>query len=321
MVMVNTTKNTPTKNSSKVPAKTPVVQHHRVRTFFASIAGAIAVYLILASVTVVWLNRTLTDTNTFVATVGPLASKPAVQNFVAEKVADQIVQNAPTQDLANQLLPASQIKGQTPDAIRRQLESVVQSSVRQIIASPSFQTLWENTNRSAHAALVSQLNNANVSSISLDLSPAINGVVTELKTTQLKPIAKAIKIKPDTGKLDIKSDKISRIHDYYQKFKEATLAIVALAALMVALTIWLSVHHGKTARRILMSTGVLAIVQGLALTAPSVVKLPGNDVAAQAAARAIAGSLLHNLQIASFAIGAVCIIAAVGSMLYVKYRH
>lgn len=299
-----------------------LVKSHKVRTFFASIAGAIAVYLILSSITVVWLNRTLTNTNTFVGTVGPLVSKPAVQNFIAEKVTDQLLDNTPTQDLAKTLLPANELKGApAPQQLKQLLDPIVKNDVLQIVKSPAFQTLWENTNRTTHAALVAQLNNSNANSITLDLSPAINGVVAELKASQLKPVAKHITIKSDTGKLNIKSDNINRIHNYYEWFKEGTVAIVILTVLMIALSIWLSVHHGKTARRILLTTGILAILQGLLLEAPTVVKLPGNDPVQQAAAKAFAEALVHNLQLASVAIGVLCIAAAIGSKLYVQYRR
>ncbi len=307
--------------NTKINTAKVVVKSHKLRTFFASVTGAIAVCLILSSVTVVWLNRTLTNTGTFVATVGPLASKPAIQNFVAEKVTDQLLKNASTQDLAHQLLPGNQIAAQASSVLQDRLSSLVQTNVQQVIQSPGFLTLWENTIRSAHASLVAQLNNGNPSSINLDLSPAINGVVSELKSTQLRPVADQITISPNAGNLIIKSNNLSRIHHYYELFKEGTFVIVGIAVLMAALAIWLSVRHGKTARRILLATGILALLQGLLLEAPAVVKLPGNDAAAQAAARTVAEALLHNLQVASLTLGGLCIVAVVGSILYVRYRH
>src|SRR5260221_12672135 len=106
------------------------VQSHKVRTFFASIFGIIAVGLIMLSMTVVWLNRTLTDTTTFVQTVSPLASKPAIQNFVAQKVSEQLLNSAPTQDLAKMLLPAGQLSGLIPDDhLKMATKPVIDSTV------------------------------------------------------------------------------------------------------------------------------------------------------------------------------------------------
>lgn len=316
--MVNTTKNNSKKSITN--PKTPEPSH-KIRTFFAGIIGALAAYLIIASITVVWLNRTLTDTNTYVHTVSSLVTEPAIQHFVADKVTDQIIQNAPTMDLAKELLPPSAINAApTLEMLKAPLKTMIERNVLQIVQSPQFASLWQETNHNAHAALVSQLNNSNAEVISLDLSPAINGVVDQLKSTELKPIAKNLKLKPDAGKLEIKSDKIAKIHNFYKIFKDATLAIVIIAVLMIALSIWLSVHHGKTARRILFTTGTLALIQGLLLEAPTVAKF-SNNAAEQEAARAFAQVLLHNLQVASIVVGVLCIVAAIGSKLYVKYKH
>src|SRR5665811_776177 len=85
--------------------------HHKLRSFFSSIFGIMAVILILSSITVVWLNRTLIDTNTYVATVVPIVNKPSVQNFIANKVSTQLVKSVPISNLATALLPASDLNG------------------------------------------------------------------------------------------------------------------------------------------------------------------------------------------------------------------
>ncbi|HSW79442.1 MAG TPA: hypothetical protein VLG47_01570 [Candidatus Saccharimonadales bacterium] len=315
--MANTTQKSQVKSSNK-----PSEPSHKARTFFSALLGTVAVYLILMSITVVWLNRTLTDTNTYVATVGPLVSKPEIQNYVADKVTDQILQNAPTVDLAKKLLPAKVVQlAPAPEQLKAALQPIIRQNVLQVVQSQQFAQLWQSTNQSAHAALVTQLNSNNVSAISLDLSPAITGVVAQLKTTQLKPIADQIKVKSDTGKLDIKNDKIKRIHYFYHLFKEGTIVLILLAILLAASAIWLSTHHGKTARRILFGVGILSLLQAAILAAPSYATISGTNAADQAAAKTIAQALFHNLQVASLVIGLVCIVIAIGWKLFAKFKH
>jgi hypothetical protein len=67
------------------------VKHHKLRSFFSSIFGIIAVFLIMASISVVWLNRTLVSTSTYVGTVAPMVTKPAIQNMIADKVSTQLI--------------------------------------------------------------------------------------------------------------------------------------------------------------------------------------------------------------------------------------
>lgn len=303
-------------NQTKTQTKT-----HKVRTFFAAIAGIVAIYLILASITVIWLNQTLTNTSTYVSTVTPLVTKPAIQNFISQKVTTQLLSNAPVQNLATALLPASELNGtQTTVQLEALLKPVIESDVLQIVQSPSFSTLWINTNKTAHAQLISQLNN-NSGQITLDLSPAINGVISELKATQLGSLANKINVSPNAGKLDIKSSSISKVHHFYKLFQEGTVAIVIVTILAIGLSIWLSVHHAKTARRILFGTAILSLVQALLLEVPRLVTLPNSNQATQAAAKAFIEAIFHNLQIASLVVGVVCLVAAVGSKLYVKYHH
>jgi len=304
-------------NNPKAKAASQTPHSHKVRTFFASVFGVIGVYLIISSISVIWLNQTLTNTNVYVKTVSPLVTKPAIQNFIAAKVADQITKNAPVQDIAASFLPPSVIASEPSTQIQQQVNKVIQQNVLKVIQSPNFATLWESTNRAAHQAVVQQLNSGNLTSITLDLSPAINGVVSDLKTTQLAPAVAHINLAgKNNGVIVIKSKNLAHIHQYYQWFKEGTLAVVLLAILAVAASIWLSVHHGKTARRILFASGILLILQGLILEAPAFITVPSGDPTMEAAAKAFAGVLVHNLQVASLALGVIFVIAAVGSKLY-----
>lgn len=299
------------------PPTTPV--HHRARTFFASLFGIIAVWLILASVITVWLNRTLTDTNTYVAVVAPLATKPAVQDFVAQKVTEQLIKNAPTPDLANGLLPASQVNQETVDQLKTALQPVIYSNVLKVVSSPSFATTWKDVNQAAHTALVNQMTTGS-DQLTLDLHPVVVDVVNQLKATQLAPISNQITIEPNTGTLNLKNSGVSEVHRYYQDIQRGTIAIVVAAVLAVILSVILSVHHAKTIRRILMGTGVMLVLLAASIEVPALVALKITDAATQQVIVVIVQSLLRNLQIAALVGGVVCIIASLGSKLYSTLR-
>ena len=103
-------------------------------------------------------------------------------------------------------------------------------------------------------------------------------------------------------------------------FKQGTIAVVILAILAIAASILLSIHHGKTARRIFLISGILLILQGLLLEAPTLIKVPGNDPTTQEAAKAFIEVLFKNLQITTVAVGAIFVVAALGSKLYIKTK-
>ena len=71
--------------------------------------------------------------------MAPLVSKPAIQNYIAQKVTKEIMDNAPTQNLATTLLPAIDINGgQSTDQLKNLLNPVIQNTVINIVKSPSF---------------------------------------------------------------------------------------------------------------------------------------------------------------------------------------
>jgi hypothetical protein len=291
-------------------------RHHYVRTIFASIFGILALWLVLTSVVVVWLNRTLTDTNIYVKTVAPVVSKPEVQNYFANKLTDQIVDKNPVQDVAAALLPAEQVAGKTPEQLTPAVKAVIADNVKQVLSSTQFKQLWEDTNRSAHQQLLAQLNSG-AEEINLDLSPALAGVTEQLKTTQLAPLVDQIDLGKDNAKLNLKGDDIKKVHNSYESFKKATIVLVALGLVMAGLSVAISVHHIKTVRRIAFSTGLGLLVFSLALEVGSLLKFDGGDAAF---ASALAKTLLHSLLLLSFTLGLVLTIGSIGSKLYAKYH-
>lgn len=299
---------------SSAPNTKPVHKHHVIRTLFASLFGTIAMALILVSIVVVWLNRTLTDTNTYVSTVSPLVAKPAIQNYVAQQASQQLISNAPIADLAQTLLPASVTANQTNEQLQTLVRPIVVSSVLQVIKSSSFAEVWQSTNQTAHAALVTQLD-ANSADLSLDLSPLVTNVITQLGTTQLAPAISHISIPTGTGKLDLTGSSIDKIHHYYVLFKQVTLVIVGATLLAIVLCVIISVHHFKTARRIVIGTGIIALVLALLIAVPGYVFESSSD-SQQSAIVAIGQTLTHNLMIVMFILAGVCILGGIGSEIY-----
>ncbi len=296
----------PIKTTTKTSPVVTTPVHHPVRTLFAALFGTLAVLLILSSLVSVWLNRTLTNTNTFVSVVAPLASTPSIQNFAAQKVSEELLKNAPTQDLANALLPPTSVTGQTPEQLKAQLQPVLYKSVQQLVANPGFAELWKNTNQTAHSQLISQLN-SNSSELNLDLHPVVVGLAGQLKDTQLASVSSQLPIDQNTGKLNLRGSGIDQAHISYRRLQQGTIATVVLALLFAGLAILISTHHSKTLRRILIAVGVVCLLLAAAIQIPSLITIPVKDFATQKAIVAIIQKLFHNLQVASLVLGLGCI--------------
>ncbi|HEY5267810.1 MAG TPA: hypothetical protein VII94_01595, partial [Candidatus Saccharimonadales bacterium] len=227
-----------------------VVKKHKVRSFFSAISTIVGIYLILSSISVIWLNRTLTNTPTYVNTVAPLVTKPAIQKYIAQEVTTAILKNSPTQSLASALLPASEAASSlNVNQLNALMRPIIEADAIKIVQSPSFASLWRNTNETAHAALISQLNN-NSGEIDLNLSPAITGLINELNSSQLSALAGHISVTPNTGKISIKSGNIVQARHYYRLYEASTYGVVIVAILALGLAILLSGKRARLIRRI-----------------------------------------------------------------------
>ena len=109
----------------------PTQKHHYLRTPLAVLCGFLALWLLIASVVVVWLNHTLTDTPTFVKTLTPLASKPQVEDYFSHKISDQITANGSPQDVGLALLPNG-IAGLNDAQIQAQSKEVLDGALHQV---------------------------------------------------------------------------------------------------------------------------------------------------------------------------------------------
>jgi hypothetical protein len=296
------------------------VPHHRIRTTLASLCGALAISLLFTAILLVWLNRTLTDTGTYIRIVGPLADKPDIQNFVADQASEQIIKSAPINDVAQTLLTPEQIAGKTPEQLRPLVKSHVYTSVQQIVRSSQFATAWEQTNRQAHTALVAQLKSDTPTDLTLDLSPIVTSVTDQLKQTQLAPVSEQLKVDPASARVSLKGGILDKAASYYRTFQKALFGLVILVVGLFALTIIISVHHFKTLRRILLLVGISALVLAAILEAPSYIYVGGVGATEQKAIAQIARSLFQDLQLFCAWFGAACIAVAIATKIYTR-RH
>src|SRR5580692_4876547 len=120
-----------------------VVKTHKVRSFFSAVCAIAGIYLVLSSISVIWLNRTLTNTPTYVDTVAPLVTKPAIQKYISQEVTTAILNNSPTQNLASALLPASEAAANlSTTQLNNLMRPIIEADAIKIVQSPSFVSLW-----------------------------------------------------------------------------------------------------------------------------------------------------------------------------------
>ncbi|MFJ1970365.1 hypothetical protein ACIO93_16995 [Streptomyces sp. NPDC087903] len=173
------------------------VRHRGLRRAGAGILLVLTVLLAPLSVVAVWVNDIVSDTDRYVETVAPLASGPAVQKTLTDRLTNRVVKEVDVAAVTDSLTkvlkdadaPPRVVSGsQALEApLRSAVQTVVHRSVDRVITSDVFQQAWEGSNRRAHAAVVNVLTGegkgalrATGDSIQLDIGSVVDQVKQRL---------------------------------------------------------------------------------------------------------------------------------------------
>lgn len=148
----------------------------------------VAVFLVVltavlacATVPALYLRSEVLDTDRYVATVAPLASDPAIQAEIANKVTAQITEAVDIDGITREAMTelgkvaprvAAVITGLAP-AIAEQTRTLIHSAVSRFVASPQFQDLWTQVNRVAHQGIVNLATGNTGGTVSIDESGTV----------------------------------------------------------------------------------------------------------------------------------------------------
>ncbi len=143
----------------------------RVRRVLAWVLVVVACILAIVSVVIVFGRNELLNTDSYVNTVAPLASNPAIQTEVATRVSNTLIAKTDLSDRVKSALPPKAGFLVTP--ITSEVKSVAYSITLKLVESDEFQKLWVAANRASHKQLVAVLTGSTQGSVSTK-----NGKVT-----------------------------------------------------------------------------------------------------------------------------------------------
>ena len=258
----------------------PRPRRQRWRSVVATLLIVIGCIMAPLSVVAVWTKNLVTDTDRYVATVAPLASDPAIQSAVADKVTAEIFARLDVVGVTNQAVDALAERGLPPlvatqlHALSQPLANGVQSFVRdevgKVVASDTFADAWLTANRAAHSALVAALTGqtgegvtiAN-DTVSINLGPLIQEVKQRLIDRGFELASRIPDVNPSF--VLVQSDYIAQARAAFNLLNAIGNWLPVVALVFLALGVYVAKGH----RRALMGAGLgLAgsmLVLGLAL--------------------------------------------------------
>jgi hypothetical protein len=175
----------------------------RGHRFLVAILLVLGFVLTPVTIVVLFAHTEITDTGRYVSTIKPLASDPAVQQYTADQVTNQLFAQVDVGQYVTEALPprAQVLAGPLTNA----LKSFTHEATLRVLESKAFQTLWVESNRAAHQ----QINDILKGSKSGAVKANDNGAVT----LDLSVVAQRVKQRLESTGIDafsrIPADRIS----------------------------------------------------------------------------------------------------------------
>jgi len=228
----------------------------------------LATILLFVSSLTVWSKRQLLDDDAWADSSAQLLANDEVRGAIAQKLSDGLFQRVDVEAQLRERLP-KRSQGAAPALAAALQNTVGPAAADRLLQRPRVQTLWENANKRAHAAVVRVLEGkelgkaGNISTangeVTLDLRPAITRLATRLGVEdRLKANAD-----PAAGQLVImKSSQLEAAQTAVKILKALSSLLVIAVVALYALAIYLA--QGR--RRLLLgATGASLVFVGLVI--------------------------------------------------------
>jgi hypothetical protein len=169
---------------------------HPSRSAAAVVLIAVGALLAPVGVVAAWAERTLTDTDRYVATVGPLADDPTVQSALAGRMTQAVMTRIDVGSLLDSVAGGLEERDVAPRAaaalpmlaapLTSGIESFVRKAADRVVTSDEFADSWERANRVAHEQLVAVMQGSGGDIVQLgqdgQLTVQLAGMIDLLKT-------------------------------------------------------------------------------------------------------------------------------------------
>jgi hypothetical protein len=254
-----------------------------------TVLAALATTLALLGV---WTFRTLTDTDLFVARVGPVIEQPEVAAAIGRAAAAELVDALQLEDRLRQTLPAEVAAAAGP--ISSAAENFLADGATSLMQTEQFRAAWDAALASGHRISIAVLSGKDTAAVQtsggmivLDLTPVINELLSQgsqmvsdllgrqigaptVSAQTVEDATKALEdrlgvdLPADFGKVTLfASDNLATAQSAYQTMR-VSVWLAPLAALVLAgLAIAASTRRLRTALSIVVGSGLLVVLVGL----------------------------------------------------------
>ena len=253
----------------------PATSTSRSRASWRSVAALLCV--VLAAVLTVpavvgfWGQRTLIDTERYVATVGPLASEAAVQDAVVASITDAFKKNVDVGDLVTStfgpLISDKARLQQLVPIVQGAIDSFVTNAAQQLVRSEQFKNLWVQANTVLQQQAVRFIEGDTTTlklvgnQVVLDTAPLIALVRERLVSSGLSMVSQIQIPGAERQIVIMTSDELAQARTIYGFAKPIATWLVGLVAVLYLASVLLA----RRRPRMVLTVGVALMLTSFAL--------------------------------------------------------
>ena len=202
-----------------------------------------------ASVTV-WLKSVALNTDTFVATVGPLSSNQAVALAIGDFAVDALFEEINAEQVVADALPEE--AGFLAAPMVGAIENFSRDVAAEVISSDVFSAIWTTAIRLAHETALSLLRDEgglfyiSKGEVTIDLSDLLGTVQDRLASTGLA-FLEDLPISEDSGKIVVyQAAQLAQIQQALTILDRAGIILPLLALVAFGVALWVSLWRRRT---------------------------------------------------------------------------
>jgi hypothetical protein len=222
----------------------------RRRILASRILLALFCLSIVLSVVAIWARNQIDDTDRYVRTVAPLASDPAIQTALTDRVTTQVSALLEEVVAREGLLDRD---GFLAAPLVFLLEDYVNQTVQTVITSDRFPEVWEEMNRVAHPVVSAVLTGSGTESVStahgqitLDLAPLITEVINRLRERGIDIVDRIQVDQLDTTFIIFESQDLADAQMVVGVLEALAIWLPVLALVSLGASLILSVNRRQT---------------------------------------------------------------------------
>jgi hypothetical protein len=279
-----------------------------------------------------WAHDEVSDTDRYVETVAPLASDPAVQKAMVDRITREIFTRLDVEAVTKEAVDALAEQGLPPQAattlsalsgtLASSIESFVTDKVRNFVESPEFADAWVAANREAHTQMVAVLTGKDTEKVTITDNAVQVNLAAVINAVKARLVARGFDLAARLPEVNAKftvfeSADLTKAQTAFRLLSSAARVLPFLSILLAGLGVFVA----RERRRALMWVGIAFAVSmlllGVSLNAARAVYLDAvpADQLSPAAAASIYDQLVQFIRLNLRAVLVVALAVAVGAWL------